>query len=292
MKDKTPDDDGQLSRRSALGLVAAAPVVAGALAAGGPAAAAARGPDGGIGYDPSKERLYSHELINMPVPGRQPYLNWFNTWPAKVRAESGGACRNYGVWATHGSTHRWAEALIMWEYPDKAAMADLMNASWNYIAHDDPASDHYMRFWKDAPDGVVDTSGMDRLMCSTPWSPTLETLVATVKDPAVYLHYDISTRPGEIHRHLQDLHEQFIPIAHRLGLDFIGAFRTLLVNDNQGLAIFSAPTYEDWAGFENLRRIDPAMLAWRNKIAADGVVLDGRMIIGSRAHPLRTGRII
>jgi hypothetical protein len=292
MSDKSPDDAGQMSRRSALGLVAAAPVAVGALATGGPAVAAAPGPGAGIGYDPSRERLYSHELINMPVPGRQPYLNWFNTWPAKVRAETQGACRNYGIWATVGMSHRWAEALVMWEYRDKAAMAGLMNASWNYIAHDDPASDHYTRFWKDAPEGVVDTTGMDRLMCSTPWSPTLEELTATIKNPAAYLHYDITTQPGDIHRHLRDLNDQYIPIAQRLGLDFVGAFRTLLVNDDQGLAIFSMKSFQNWADFENRRRSDPAMLAWRNKIAREGVTLDGRMVIGSRVNPLRTGVIL
>jgi hypothetical protein len=258
----------------------------------GPSEAASPASAEGFVYDPSRERIYSHEILNLPVPGRQPYLAWINTWPEKVRAESGGARRNFGVWGTVGQAHRWAEALVMWEYASKTSFARLMRRDWSYMASDDPTRDHFTRFWKDAPAGVTDVTGMDRLMCSTPYSPSLEELVETIRAPAVYLHYTINTQPGEIHRHLRDLQEQFIPLTKRLGLDFIGAFRTLLVNDDEGVAIFACKSYGDWANFEDRRRTDPEMLAWRTKIDGEGVTFDGRMLVGSAADPLRTGKIL
>jgi hypothetical protein len=244
-----------------------------------------------IDYDLSRERIYSHELLNIPVPGRQPYLAWFDTWPAKVSARSGGLCRNFGVWGGIGMAHRWAEALIMWEYRSKADMADLMKEAWSYMASDDATRDHYTRFWKDAPDGVVDVTGMDRLLCSTAYSPTLDELVQTTRNPEVYLHFHINTQPGEIHRHLRDLNDQFVPCALRLGLKLVGAYRTLLVNDDQGVAIFCG-SFADWANYEDARRTDGELLAWRAKLAGEGVTQDGRMLIGTRAHPLRTGQIL
>jgi hypothetical protein len=240
----------------------------------------------------AKERLYIHELLDISVKNRRAYLDWFSTWAENTaKSPELQRFRNFGVWGTVGYSHRWPEGVVMWENPSKLALAANGRQAWEHF-YGDMAGDVWGFAWKDAPDGVRDTQGMDRLICSTAYSPTMEELIAKGVKGEFYIHNHIVTRPGEIDDHLERLGRDWIPIAERLGLKFVGAYRTLFVNDDQGISLWAAPTWEAWADFEDKRRTDPEALDWRAEVSARGVTWDGRMLVGARANPLDTGVLL
>jgi hypothetical protein len=233
------------------------------------------------------ERLYIHELLDISVKHRRDYLDWFSAW---AEGQSPPFMRNFGVWGTVGFSHRWPEAVVMWEHQSAHTLADIGKISWEHFYSDDVSLDVWGFAWKDAPPGVKDSQGMDRLVCSTAYSPTMEELVAKGVKGEFYIHNHIITRPGQIDDHLERLGREWIPIAERLGLKFVGAYRTLFVNDDAGVSIWAAPTWEAWAEYEDRRRTDKEALEWRAEASAQGVTWDGRMMVGAKSNPLDTGK--
>ncbi|TZG27687.1 hypothetical protein [Sphingomonas montanisoli] len=237
-----------------------------------------------------EERIYCHELLDISVKHRRAYLDHFSHW-ADATGSVAGTNRAFGVWGTIGMSHRWAEGVIMWEWPNKAAMFDGLAGAWSHFHSDDGAGDIWAFAWGGAAEGVTDTQGMDRLMCSTAYSPTMEELYANGVKGEAYLHYHINTPPGMIDDHLGHL-ESYVPIAERLGLKFVGSYRTLFTNDDQGLMIWALPKFADWPAYEDARRTDKEALEWRAEAAARGVTYDGRVLVGAKSNPLDRGHSI
>jgi hypothetical protein len=240
-----------------------------------------------------EERIYIHELLDIKVKDRRGWLDWISGWAeGGARAPEPRFGRNFGVWGTVGFSHRWAEAVNIIECGPKAKFAAFGKGIWEHYYSEDVSRDTWGFAWKGAPGEIRDTQGMDRLICSTAYSPTLEELIANGVKGEFYLHNHIVTRPGEIDDHLERLGREWIPIAERLGLKFVGAYRTLFVNDDAGISIWAAPTWEQWAEFEDRRRTDKEALAWRKEAAAHGVTWDGRMMVPARANALNTGVVL
>lgn len=237
-----------------------------------------------------EERLYCHELLDISIKHRRAYLDLFSKW-ADDTGSVAGQNRAFGVWGTIGMSHRWGEAVIMWEFPHKQMIADNLNAAWSHFHSEDAAGDIWSIVWgeENAAKGVKDTQGMDRLMCSTSYSPTMEELFEKGVKGEGYLHYHINTAPGMIDDHLERMGRDWVPITERLGLKFVGAYRTLLTNDDQGVAIWAIPKFSDWPAFEDGRRTDKDALEWRAETAARGVTLDGRILVGAKSNPLDRG---
>jgi hypothetical protein len=242
------------------------------------------------------ERVYVHELLDISVKYKRDYLDHFSRWADETGCIA-GKNRVFGVWGTVGFTHRWPEAVIMWEFPSKMEIARRWKEAWahHHAQHPDGSPDMtgdiYTSHWRNAPQGVVDTQGMNRLMAAAAYNPTMEDLMAQGVRGDGYLHLMTYTRPGEIDDHLERLGREWVPIAERLGLKFIGAYRTMFVNDDAGLSVWALPTYEAWAEFEDARRTDKEALEWRAEIAARGVTWDGRVMTPAAGHPLNKGEV-
>jgi len=240
------------------------------------------------------ERVYVHELLDISVKYKRDYLDHFSKWADDTGCIA-GKNRVFGVWGTVGFTHRWPEAVIMWEFPNKLEISRRWKEAWahhhalNPDGSSDMTGDIYQSHWRNAPQGVVDTQGMNRLMASCSFNPTLDDLIANGGRGDGYLHSLIYTRPGEIDDHLERLGRDWVPIAERLGLKFVGAFRTMFVNDDAGLSLWAFPTYEAWAHFEDARRTDKEALEWRAEASARGVTWDGRVLTPAAGHPLEKG---
>jgi hypothetical protein len=236
------------------------------------------------------ERIYIHELLDIKVKDRRAWLDWFSQQAERGRAATGPRLgRTFGLWGTVGFSHRWAEAVQIIECGPKSNLASFGKPLWEHFYGDNMKLDIWTNFWNGAPGDIRDSQGMDRLICSTAYSPTMEELIAKGVKGEFYIHNHIATRPGEIDDHLEALGRDWVPIAERLGLKFVGAFRTLFVNDDQGVSIWAAPTWQAWADYEDKRRTDKEALEWRKEASAAGVTWDGRMMVGARANPLDTG---
>jgi hypothetical protein len=280
---KPPKDSINADRREVVGLAMAAGAAAGLGLAGAaqaaPLAAAAR-----------PERIYIHETFNVTVRQRRDYLD-FMCRRAVAANKAHGKSRAFGVWATNGSTHRWAETVQMWERQDLAAMAAGWEHEFNYLITDDRSGDPWNTYWAKGAEGVADVDGMDRLLVAADYSPTMEELVARgVKGPG-YLQQTVTTPTGGIHDFLQRLGTQGVPAVEALGLKFVGAYRTLLVSDNEGVVLWAMPTYPAWAAYERARLTDPRMQDWMADCGRRGVAWDGKHLVASACNPLNTGLI-
>jgi hypothetical protein len=240
----------------------------------------------------SQERLYIHELLDIRVKGRRDWLDTFSLWAENAgKAPEPRKSRIWGIWGTVGFSHRWAEAVMIWENDSKQALAARGKKSWEHFYADDMSGDTYDNHWGVRAYGdVTDSQGMDRLICATDYSPTQEQLIADGATGDLFIHNHIATPPGEIDDHLLRLGRDWVPIARRLGLKLIGAYRTLFVNDDQGISIWVAPSWEAWADFEDKRRTDKEALEWRKEVCARGVTWDGRMMAPARSNPFLTGK--
>jgi len=68
--------------------------------------------------------------------------------------------------------------------------------------------------------------------------------VAATKRPAVYYHEIIQVVPGQAPTYLALLREHWLPVAERLGLQLVGAFRTAMVNDSEVICIWAIQTWD------------------------------------------------
>jgi hypothetical protein len=236
------------------------------------------------------ERVYIHETFNISVSRRRDYLD-FMCSHAVAANKARGKSRSFGVWATNGSTHRWAEAIQMWERPGVEALAVGWKHEFSYLYSADRSQDPGKNYWGSAPEGVVDTNGMDRLLVPTDYSPTLEELVAAGVKGEGYLQQAITTPAGGVHDFLQRFEAEALPATRRLGLKFVGAYRTLLVSDSEGLVLWALPRWQDWAAYERARLIDPATLDWMADCGRRGVTWDGKILVGANCNALDTGLI-
>jgi hypothetical protein len=233
----------------------------------------------------ARERIYVHEIIDTSIRYRREYLNAFCDM-ANARV-SGGSSRLLGSWAS--LAHRNSEMIQIWEHDSKDTIAAALPDTWSFLYAEVPHSS--WSHWSKKPE-VKETQGMDRFMTGADYTPSVAELVATGVTGEVYLHMNFTTRPGGAEDHLARLGRDWLPVARRMGLKFVGAYRTLLVNDDMGLSIWAFPTWADWARYEDQRLTDPDARAWFAQCAADGVVMDGRLLIASACTPMRTGKVL
>jgi hypothetical protein len=83
-----------------------------------------------------------------------------------------------------------------------------------------------------------------------------------------------------------------MPIAGRIGLQLVGAYRTAMVNDSEVVVIWAIESWERWAEIEAAYDDDASVARWRRR--TEGVALDWRakLLVDSELNPLKTGRIL
>ena len=84
----------------------------------------------------------------------------------------------------------------------------------------------------------------------------------------------------------------WLPIASRIGLRLVGAYRTAMVNDSEAVAIWAIDTWEAWAAAQEAFDDDAEVARWRQR--GQGLVLDwrGKLLVDSPLNPLKTGKIL
>jgi len=186
-------------------------------------------------------RVYIHETMTISIKHRKDYLDHFcRVWAPRSRELYGMTC--FGVWATNGSTGPWPEAVVMWEYPSHAAFSAMMSGEFDYLSSPNaPMKGHYEEFWENAAEGVVENTGCDRLMASVPGGYSLQEAIDAGRRGVGYYHQTIIVRPGAIEDYLARYDAEWRPVAEDHGLVFIGAYRTMLGNDNEGIALWRFP---------------------------------------------------
>lgn len=234
------------------------------------------------------QRVYIHETIRISVRRRQQYLEHFLSW-GRISRELYGM-RLVGVWAVNGSTHRWPEAIVLWEHDGVEGLAAMFGGEYLFLA--DPAlanQDHYGLFWNHAPEGVVELGGTDRLLVPTAETPDLARLVTMDLGGVGYLHETFTGPPGSMEEFLPSLVGERRRFTEKLGLRLVGAYRSMLVNDSEAVALWAIRDWKDWAAYENALRSDPAARKWRRAAVAAGIDWEGKLLNPVAGNPLATG---
>lgn len=229
-------------------------------------------------------KVYIHELVEIIGQNRSAYMEHMTVgWGRAGREERNMAC--FGVWGTVGSTGPWPETVNMWELDGWQGLA----ANFAHeLSHPDLQDPTLKEWWaKAAP---LRRGGYDRLLVPAPYTPTIEEACARGLGGVVYEHEIVTLRPGTARRYLDRLETEWLPVAARLGLRLVGAWRTFYVDDSEVICIWSLPSWEAWAQACRAYEDDPEVHAWRTATRDVVVGRHTRLMVDSPHNPLRTGR--
>jgi hypothetical protein len=149
---------------------------------------------------------------------------------------------------------------------------------------------HYEEFWATAPEGVVETTGADRIVAPMPGTPSLREAIEQGRRGAGYYQQTISVTPGRIEPYLEHYDAQWRPVAEAHGLVHVGAYRTMLGNDNEGITIWALPTWSAWEAIDTGLRQDERARSFHQASAEHRPVWSGKLLAGADQNPLDVGR--
>jgi hypothetical protein len=233
-------------------------------------------------------KLYIHETIRISVRHRKAYLDHFCGWGAITRELY--AMRCFGVWATVGSTDAWPEAIVLWELDGLDALARMLSGEFAFLRQ--PGAkipDHYELFWGNAPPGVVDTDGYDRVLSPGPGALTLDQALARGVRGVGYYHELARVTAPRAPEYLELYDKHWRPYLEHLGLGRIGTWRTRLRNDSEALALWALPAWDAWTRLERALDDSPETREWRRLCAPLGLDWDAKLLTPAARSPLDTG---
>jgi hypothetical protein len=228
--------------------------------------------------------LYIHEHIDITLQNRAKYIDHMTRgWGLSIGPERPMLC--FGVWATVGSTERWPEATNMWELPGWEGMAENFRIEFNHPTHQDPT---LIKWWSGAAE--FRSGGYDRLLIPAPWSPTLKELIARGVKGEVYHHETIRIAPGQAKTYLDLFEQHWLPVAERIGLQLVGAYRTAMTNDSEVIVFWAMKDWDTWADVEIAYETDERVAAWRARTRDVAIDWRNKLLSPAPLHPLHTGR--
>ncbi|HZR11892.1 MAG TPA: NIPSNAP family containing protein [Acidimicrobiia bacterium] len=231
-------------------------------------------------------KVYIHELIEITGHNRAAYMHHMTAnWGPIGRTERNMLC--VGVWATVGSTERWPETVNLWELDGWHGLAANFRHEFTGPKLQDPS---LQRWWAEAAN--YRRGGYDRILVPAPYTPTIEEALERGIHGEVYSHEVVQVVPGQARTYLSMLEQDWMPVASRLGLQLLGAYRTAMVNDSEVIVISAIDTWERWADIAAAYDDDTSVGRWRRRIADVVVDWRGKLLVDSELNPLKTGQIL
>ena len=232
------------------------------------------------------DRVYIHEFIDIRGHHRADYVQHMAAnWSPLAQASRNQ--KLFGIWSVLGSTGSWPQVVNMWEEEGFAGLAASFAGEAVGPGAQDPALE---RWWARAAE--FRRGGFDRLVKPAPWTRTIDRLCADGAGGVAYAHELIGVRPGTNWEFLERVRERAVPVYEEYGLELVGAFATMLVDDDECVLLWSIPSWDAWARFEDghLPGGDTRLAEWR-QWSADVVTRRHRiLLIDAPLSPLRTGR--
>jgi hypothetical protein len=229
-------------------------------------------------------KVYIHEFIDIRGHHRADYMHHMTAnWSPTAQRTRSQDC--FGVWAVLGSTGAWPQVVNLWEEDGLAGLA----ASFAGEAVGPGAQDETLATWW-AKAAEFRRGGFDRLLRPASWSPTIDELCAAGVRGECYAHELVKVRPGTTAEFLDLVRHEAVALHRAEGLELVGAFSTLMVDDDECLLLWAVPTWAEWAGYETALLGDGALAAW---VRDSRRLVTGRhriLLVDSPLSPLRTGR--
>jgi len=232
----------------------------------------------------ANDKVYIHEFVEIIGQNRAAYMRHMTTgWGETGRRERNMRC--VGVWGTVGSTGPWPETVNLWELDGWTGLA----ANFAHELSNPDLQDPTLAAWwsKAAP---LRRGGFDRLLVPAPYTPTIDEACARGLGGAVYEHELVKLRPGAAREYLTRLEQEWLPLAERIGLRLVGAWRTFYVDDDEAICIWSIPSWDAWAEVCRAYENDAGVRRWREVVRDLVVGRHTKLLVDSPANPLRTGR--
>ncbi len=234
----------------------------------------------------SNDRIYIHEVIDIRGHHRADYVHHMAANWSPLAQETRDQ-KLFGMWSVLGTTGPWPKVVNIWEERGFAGLASSFAGEAVGPGAQDPALE---KWWAKASE--FRSGGFDRLVTPAPWSPTIDELCASGAGGAAYAHETIAVRPGANWDFLDLVRERAVPVYAEYGFALVGAFATTMVDDDECILVWSIPTWDAWARFEegHLPAGAPALRDWR-AWSSDLVTARHRiLLVDAPLSPFRTGR--
>lgn len=230
------------------------------------------------------DKLYIHEFIDIIGQNRVRYMHHMTAnWVPVAIEERNQYC--FGVWGTVGSTGRWPEVVNMWELDGWDGMVGNFAHEFAHASLQDPS---LAAWW-----GVASTlrrGGFDRILVPEPWTRPIDRLIADGVRGEVYAHELVTVPAGGAPEFLAALREVAVSAHEELGLELVGAYRVVGVNDSECIVIWAIPDWATWAVYEQAWLGDGPLDAWRAVTLELGADWRRASLVDSPLNPMRIGR--
>ena len=231
----------------------------------------------------ANEKVYIHEFIDIIKHNRANYVHHMTAnYSPIAQEERGQLC--FGVWGVVGSTGRWPQVVNIWEERSYAGMAASFRHEFEHPTLQDPK---LSKWWARAAE--YRSGGFDRLLVPAPWMRTIEQLTAAGVRGEVFAHTQIQLRPGGAPRYLELIRERAADLSGEFSWELAGAWRTAMVDDSECILLWTIPTWEKWAAFEQALVSRPELGRVSDR---DVEVLQAHrfLMVDAPLSPFRTGR--
>jgi hypothetical protein len=232
------------------------------------------------------ENVYIHEYIDIILQGRPKYFEHMTKgWAEGFGPERPMKC--FAVWGTLGSTARWPECINIWELPGWKGMAKNFAIEVNHPSMQDPK----LKIWWDEAQKYR-SGGFDRLLIPAGYSPTVDEFCKNpnVVGAQVFYHERIQIQPGQAKTYLSMMEQEWLPVANKLGMHLVGAFRTAMRNESECIVVWAIPKWEGWADVEIAYENDARVATWRRR--TQGLAIDwlSHLMVSAPLSPTKTGK--
>jgi hypothetical protein len=231
----------------------------------------------------SNDKVYIHEFVNITKQGRARYMHHVTAnWSPLAQVERDQLC--YGVWGVVGSTGAWPQVVNMWEEDGFDGLASSFALELGNPTLQDPG---LAKWWAAAAD--LRSGGVDRIMVPHHASLEIGQLCAAHAGGVVYAHELLRVEKGRAVEFL-DLVAAGSHVAHsNMGWSLIGAFRTVMGQDDECLLLWSIPDWSTWGAAEQsiARGAVDVIPAPAQKLHTSRERI---LLVDAPLAPLRTGR--
>ena len=239
----------------------------------------------------ANDKIYIHELIEIIGHNRPKYMHHMTAVWAPVRRDHEQQC--LGVWAEVGTTGNWPRTVNIWEQNGWEGLAFHLGyeASGAKVGQSTAIGDmepEERAWWSAAAE--FRRSGRDRILLPTPWTRTVDELLADGVRGGLYAHERIWTPAGRSPEYLQLVHDAGLAAYAEAGLENIGAYDNALINERECIILWAIPDWPTWASFERAWRSAKALLSFRQQSAKIVDRFERRLLTDSPLNPMVLGR--
>lgn len=231
------------------------------------------------------DRVYLHEVINIIGNRRKDYFEHMTA--GFKRPEDGRRSRCFGVWGTLGSTARWPEVVNLWEHDGWGGIAhSFAHQTRGHGGMQDPELE---KWWNKAQE--MRSGGFDRLLAPTETSPSIDEVIARgIVGWEAFRHEFVDVVPGEARNFLAAVEGEWAPVLKGLGVELVGAYRTLLRDESEAILIWAVRDWETWAKAEAEIDGGEAGQRWRKQVRAIAPRMRTEIMCSAPRSPTQTGR--